>query len=113
VSPAWPGWLSTAISRRFTCSRLTADSISVRAGPIPARRSDFFLLALPMSTKPIKDRHQPGPASTLNPQVLGVVQLGVEISDQVSEAVAPAVMNAADEAAARLSGAATEKAVNQ
>jgi DNA-binding IclR family transcriptional regulator len=44
---------------------------------------------------------------------LGVVQLGVEISDRVSEAVAPAVMNAANEAAARLSGTATEKAVNQ
>lgn len=44
---------------------------------------------------------------------LGVVQLGVEISDQVSEAVAPAVMNAAKEAATRLSGTASDKAVNQ
>jgi DNA-binding IclR family transcriptional regulator len=44
---------------------------------------------------------------------LGVVQLGVEINDQVSEAVAPAVMNAAEEAATRLSGTASDKAVNQ
>jgi DNA-binding IclR family transcriptional regulator len=44
---------------------------------------------------------------------LEVVQLGVEINDQVSETVAPAVMNAADEAAARLSETASEKAVNQ
>ena len=65
VSPTWPGWLSAAISRRFTCSCLTVDSISVRGGPIPVRRSDFFLLAFPMGTKPIKDGHQPGPASLL------------------------------------------------
>jgi DNA-binding IclR family transcriptional regulator len=44
---------------------------------------------------------------------LGVVQLGVEISDQVSEAVAPAVMNAAEEAATRLSGTTSDKAANQ
>ena len=53
----------------FDKTAITADSISVRGGPIPVRRSDFFLLAFPMRTKPIKDGHQPGPASTLNPQV--------------------------------------------
>jgi DNA-binding IclR family transcriptional regulator len=44
---------------------------------------------------------------------LGVVQLGVEINDEVSEAIAPAVMDAADEAATRLSGTTSDKAVNQ
>src|SRR6185437_3560642 len=68
-----PGWLSAAVSRRLACSCLAADSTSARDAPVPARRSDFFLLAFPMGTKPSKDGHHPEPASTLNPQVRGPV----------------------------------------
>jgi DNA-binding IclR family transcriptional regulator len=99
-----------------------ADGIAILAGRPPAAGdTDDVRMARRRGYAVTAGAIQPGAVGVAAPirvsdwatASLGVVQLGVEISDQVSEAVAPAVMNAADKAAARLSGTATEKAVNQ
>ena len=99
-----------------------ADGIAILAGRPPAAGdSDDVRMARRRGYAVTVGAIQPGAVGVAAPirlsdwatASLGVVQLGVEINDQVSEAVAPAVMNAAEEAATRLSGTATDKAVNE
>jgi DNA-binding IclR family transcriptional regulator len=101
---------------------LGADGIAILAGrPAAPGDTDDVRMARRRGYAVTVGAIQPGAVGVAAPirvsdwatASLGVVQLGVEIDDQVSEAIAPAVMNAADEAAARLLGTASEKAVNQ
>jgi DNA-binding IclR family transcriptional regulator len=99
-----------------------ADGIAILAGRPPAADdTDDVRMARRRGYAVTVGAIQPGAVGVAAPIRLsdwatasvGVVRLGVEIDDQVSAAVAPAVMNAADEAIARLSGTAGERAANQ
>jgi DNA-binding IclR family transcriptional regulator len=99
-----------------------ADGIAILAGRPPAAGdTDDVRMARRRGYAVTVGAIQPGAVGVAAPvrvsdwvtASLGVVRLGVEIDDQVSEAVAPAVVKAAGEAAARLSGAADQEAVNQ
>jgi DNA-binding IclR family transcriptional regulator len=96
-----------------------ADGIAILAGRPPAAGdTDDVRMARHRGYAVTVGVIQPGAVGVAAPirlsdwatASLGVVQLGVEIDDQISETVAPAVINAADKAAARLSGTAGEEA---
>jgi DNA-binding IclR family transcriptional regulator len=101
---------------------LGADGIAILAGrPAAPHDTDDVRMARHRGYAVTVGAIQPGAVGIAAPirisdwatASLGVVQLGVEINDEVSEAIAPAVMDAADEAATRLSGTGSDKAVNQ
>jgi DNA-binding IclR family transcriptional regulator len=101
---------------------LGADGIAILAGrPAVPHDTDDVRMARHRGYAVTVGAIQPGAVGIAAPirisdwttASLGVVQLGVEINDEVSEAIAPAVMDAADEAATRLSGTSSDKAVNQ